>query len=99
MGQIGKAATILDLKGDFPRAIEILESIVNHDEIIAFLPIKIEALAFLADIHSHLEKYEKAEQYISIIDKIDLENIEPDLIHHSLLQLERIRQEIEERRP
>lgn len=33
MQQIGKAAKILDLKGDFPRAIEVLRLIRTEDEI------------------------------------------------------------------
>ncbi|MFC2173476.1 tol-pal system YbgF family protein [Acidobacteriota bacterium] len=70
--QIYKAATILDLKGDFPRAIEVLKNLLEDSAISQFPQVKLEVLVFLADIHRALEDKPEARKYIALAEEVNV---------------------------
>jgi hypothetical protein len=92
--QIDKAAKILDLRGDAPAAIKILEGILSDSEIQYYPSFELEALVFLAGIHSEAGKIEEARRYVQRVDRLDLGRIVGEEIRACLYRLKRIKKEL-----
>ncbi len=95
MQQIGKAAKILDLQEDFPQAIRVLQCVLDDPATEEHILIKLEALVFLADIHSELGRPQEARRYIALAEALDVRDIEPDLVDNSLAQMEEVKAALE----
>ena len=96
--QIDKAAKILDLLGDFPHAYQVLESILDDPEIDNYLTVKLETLAFLADICAHLQRFDEAQAYVDEAERIDLNFIDYGLMESSLEKLAHVKTAIDNKR-
>ena len=97
--QLDKAAKILDLLGDFPRALQVLQANLDDPEIQNHKPVLLETLAFLADICSHLGKVKEARQYVEQAQEIDLQGLDPESIEASIQKLQRMRKAIDKLEP
>ncbi len=97
MQQIDKAAKILDLRGDAPSAVNVLEGILN-DAAIQFYPaFELEALVFLAGIYLEAGKYDEARHYIERTGRLDLHALVGEEIRTSMYRLRRIKKALDER--
>lgn len=95
MQRLDKAAKILDLLGDFPHALQVLQANLEDPEIHNHKPILLETLAFLADICADLGKAKDAKHYLDKAQGLDLGGVDPALVAESLEKLQRIKAEIE----
>ena len=93
--RLDKAAKILDLLGDIPHALQVLQANLEDPEIHNYKPILLETLAFLADLCAHLGKAKDARHYIDKARQLDLSGIHPALVAESIKKLERIAAETE----
>lgn len=93
--RLDKAAKILDLLGDIPRALQVLQANLDDPEIHNHRPILLETLVFLADIHAHLGKAKEARRHILKAQNLDMDGIDPDQVAASRNKLERIREELD----
>jgi hypothetical protein len=65
LAQIGKAARLMDLKGDVKGAVTILESVLDDPEIDQYPAEKVEVIVFIADLHIHIKENKKAAEYLN----------------------------------
>lgn len=93
--RLDKAAKILDLLGDFPHALQVLQANLEDPEIQNHKPILLETLAFLADICTDLRRTKDAMHYIDKAQGLDLGGVDPVLVNESLEKLQRIKAEIQ----
>ena len=94
--RIGKAARLLDLKGDVEGAVALLESVVEDTRGCEHLLREhVEALVFLADVHFHCNDREAARGHLARIEAIDLGDLEQDLLDHSLRRAAELKRELE----
>ena len=77
--QIEKAAKILDLKSDYPKAISVLNEIIHDSDIDKCRYLKFDALVFLANIYYYLEDLKNAKEYITEAEKLKLNDEEKEL--------------------
>ena len=84
MQRLHKAALILDLKNDPERASEILLEIVTDETLSPTDPVRVEALAFLADIGHVYDRPKLILDSVNELNRLDLSDVEPDLIERSL---------------
>lgn len=95
MQRLDKAAKILDLLGDFPHALQVLQANLEDPEIQNHKPILLETLAFLADICADLGKAKDAKRYLDEAQGLDLSGLDPARVAESLEKLQRIKAGIE----
>ncbi len=92
--QIGKAARLLDLRGDVVGAKSVLESVIARASDVEVL-IRLEALVFLADVLAHEGDREAALLKLQQIEGLDLSDLEPDLFDSLLQRAADLRREVE----
>jgi hypothetical protein len=93
MQQIDKAAKIIDLKGDFPRAVHVLENILLHPEIKNYPGIQVEVLVFLADIHMDVGRCGDAEFFLNRAEQVDFKAFHSqatELSRNKLIRLKKL---------
>ena len=90
IGQIGKAAKIIDLKGDVVRAIDVLSDLLV-DERIRKVPVaQVEVHAFLADIYSSLGNDLAKRNHIVKAKSVQLSEEELDLVVACMSRLDEL---------
>jgi lipopolysaccharide biosynthesis regulator YciM len=94
MQQIDKAAKVIDLKGDFPRAVEVLDSILNHPEIANHPDVQVEVLAFLADIHMDVGRCEEAEFFLRRAESVSFSSYHSQATELSRRKLTRLKKQL-----
>ncbi len=96
MQQIDKAAKILDLRGDAPYAVRVLEGILHDAEIQFYPAFELEALVFLAGIHLEAGKIFEARQYVIRAERLDLNAIVGEEIRACVYRFKRIKRALDE---
>lgn len=91
LAQIGKAARLMDLKGDVEGAVTILESVLDDPEIDQYPAEKVEVIVFIADLHIHIKENKKAAKYLNRLTTLNLHPVEPDLIDPHLKRAQELR--------
>jgi predicted negative regulator of RcsB-dependent stress response len=91
--EIGKAARLLDLRGDTAGAKSILESVIARTSE-ADVHIRLEALVFLADVLAHEGHRDAALDTLRQAGELDLSDVEPDLVDSSLERAADLRREL-----
>jgi len=89
--QIDKAAKLLDLRGDVPSAVNVLEGILTDPEIVYYPAFELEALVFLAGIHIEAGKIEAARRYVAQTDHLDLNAIVGEEIRACVYRLKQLK--------
>ena len=97
MQQIDKAAKVIDLVGDIPHAVRILQSMLDDPEIVNYAYINLEVLVFLADIQTDLGRPEEAAQLIQAAECLDFSRFDAQKAGRSLEKLRRIKVKLENR--
>jgi hypothetical protein len=96
MQQIDKAAKILDMRGDAPAAIKVLEGIL-HDPGIQYYPaFELETLVFLAGIHLEAGKTGEARRYVAQADRLDLNAMIGEEVRACIYRFKRIKKAIDQ---
>jgi hypothetical protein len=91
MSRIGKAARLLDLRGDAGGAVEILRAVLSDPAIEQHPSQKVEALVFLAEVHSRLGDRQQAMEYLGRFEALDLALVEADLLGPHLRRAQELR--------
>ena len=97
--RLDKAAKILDLLGDIPHALQVLQANLEDPEIQNYKTILLETLVFLADLYVHLGKVGESERYLQKAQCVDLKGIDPVEAGEIMEKLQRIRAQIDTARP
>ncbi len=93
--QIGKAARLIDIKGDVKNALAVLESVLEDPEIDHYPAEKVEVIVFLADLHMYMHEYKKTEEYLNQIKCINLGEVGPDMVGPHLKRAHELRSILE----
>lgn len=97
MQQIDKAAKVIDLLGDVPHAVRILQSMLDDPEIVNYPYIHLEVLVFFAGIQTDLGRTEKAKQLIQTAECLDFSRFDAQKAGRSLEKMRRIKAKLENR--
>lgn len=97
MQQIDKAAKVIDLVGDIPHAVRILQSVLDDPEIVHYPYIHLEVLVFLAGIQTDLGRIDEAKQLIQAAECLDFSRVDAQKARRSLEKMRRIKAKLERR--
>jgi hypothetical protein len=97
MQQIDKAAKVIDLVGDIPHAVRILQSVLDDPEIVNYPYIHLEVLVFLAGIQMDLGRTEEAKELILTAECLEFSRFDAQKARHSLEKMRRIKVKLENR--